>query len=320
MGSFGRVYSCRAHWCCFYARVWVVVLQFCPMPSQPINQDAVFNELWPVVTELLKATVAQDEKAMRKLIVASGNAAAILTLFGPIALDILLKTVYDRDNATLTYAIQTDKGRHVFLEYAWPDVSQDNLVGEEDFVYVRLRRVGDKWRVLDINPGQINAPMTPPRARGILLDNELIKSGRGVPPDPWVLPLAFLAGAIRLPIRADALADEVERLLLPHLQEQGHSLLALVNARQLWRDFRTKGKPVIDVPLAWAAVVEYLIAEQEMVQTGEAEVAAKYHVNPIIFGQRVAQVKKTLKIVATGLDARYTSLWVTPVEVKPVEV
>jgi hypothetical protein len=278
-----------------------------------INQDTVFNHIWPVVTELLKATVAQDEKAMRKLLVTGGSAAAILTLFGPVALDILLKTVYDRDNATITYAVQTDKGRHLYLEFAWPDDNQ--AVSENDFTYVRLRRQGEKWRVLDINPSQINHPMTPPRARGVLLDNEMLQSGKGVPSDPWVLPVALMAGAIRLPLREEAMTDEVERLVLTTLQNQGHSLFALVNAQKLWREFVSKTKPVVDVPLAWAAVVEFLIADQEMVQTTEAEVAAAYHINPIAFSQRVAQVKKALKIAATGLDERYTSLWVKPVEI-----
>ena len=281
------------------------------MPS--ITQDTIFNHIWPVVTELLKATVAQDEKAIRKLLVAQGTAAATLTLFGPVALDILLKTVYDRDNATLTYAVQTDKGRHLYLEFAWPNSQGE--VSEDDFTYVRLRRQGEKWRVLDINPSQINNPMTPPRARGILLDNEMLQSGKGVPSDPWVLPVAFMAGAIRLPLREPALADEVERLLLPTLQNQGHSFLALVNAQKLWRDYQAKTKPAIDFPQAWAAVVEFLIADQEMVQTNEADVAAAYHLNPIAFSQRIAQVKKALKIAETGLDERYTSLWVKPVEI-----
>ena len=283
------------------------------MPNQSITQDTIFNTIWPVVTELLKATVAQDEKAIRKLLVTQGNAAATLTLFGPVALDILLKTVYDRDNATLTYAVQTDKGRHVYLEFAWPN--DQGEVSEDDFAYVRLRRQGEKWRVLDINPSPINNPMTPPRARGILLDNEMLQSGKGVPSDPWVLPVAFMAGAIRLPLREPALADEVERLLLPTLQNQGHSFLALVNAQKVWRDFQTKTKPAIDFPQAWAAVVEFLIADQEMVQTSEADVAAAYNLNPIAFSQRIAQVKKALKIAETGLDERYTSLWVKPVEI-----
>ena len=52
-----------------------------------------------------------------------------------------------------------------------------------------------------------------------------------------------------------------------------------------------------------------------MVKTSEEEVAAAYNINPIAFGQRVAQVKKALKIAETGLDERYTSLWVKPVEI-----
>lgn len=283
------------------------------MPS--ITQDTLFNDIWPVVTELLKATLAQDEKALRKLLVTNGSAAATLALFGPVALDILLKTVYDRDNATVTYVVQTDKGRHLYLEFAWPDESQDNAVTADDFVYVRLRRQGEKWRVLDINPARIDSPMTPPRARGILLDNGLLQSGPNLPSEPWVLPVALVAGAIRLPIREDAMGDAVERLLLPKLQEQGHSLFALVNGRKMWRDFQSKAKLTVDVPLAWAAVIEFLIADQEMVKTSEEEVAAAYQINPIAFSQRIAQVKKALNIAETGLDERYTSLWVKPVEI-----
>ena len=147
------------------------------------------------------------------------------------------------------------------------------------------------------------------------MDNGMLQSGKGVPSDPWVLPVALMAGAIRLPLREEAMTDEVERLALTTLQNQGHSLFALVNAQKLWREFVNKTKPVVDVPLAWAAVVEFLIADQEMVQTTEAEVAAAYNINPIAFSQRVAQVKKALKIAATGLDERYTSLWVKPVEI-----
>ena len=58
-----------------------------------IDEQTVWDDIWPVVERLIAATVAEDPQTMRQLLHPSGQAADALALYGHAVFDVLLKTV-----------------------------------------------------------------------------------------------------------------------------------------------------------------------------------------------------------------------------------
>jgi hypothetical protein len=62
-----------------------------------IDEKTIWDEVWPVVENLIEATLAEDAATMRTLLTPNGQAAAMLDLFDVYVYDILLKTVLGRE-------------------------------------------------------------------------------------------------------------------------------------------------------------------------------------------------------------------------------
>lgn len=80
-----------------------------------INEQTVWDDIWPVVERLIAGAVAEDAQAMRQLLLPGGQAADALDLFGYAVFDILLKTVLGRERLGLVRAIEADEGAAVFV-------------------------------------------------------------------------------------------------------------------------------------------------------------------------------------------------------------
>lgn len=280
-----------------------------------ISQETVFEKIWPVVEGLIEATLAEDDAGVRRRLAPGQQAAIIHDLFGFAVFDILLKTVLGREHLGLTRAIETDEGRFVYVEYAWPDpASEDNSYTAADVVSVKLKRYRKRWRVVEINPAVADLPLTEPRAQGILTSSKILTDEAGLPREPWILPVALLAGTLQIPLSDRAAADPVEELLLPGLQHRAYGILSLVSARTLWRDFKKKARPELEEPAAWAAAVEFVMNEQSARNQTQAAVAKTYQVNLTALLSRVKQLKQTLNI--QGLDERYSALQRTQIVFK----
>lgn len=262
--------------------------------------------IWPTVKALITATLQGDEATAIKLLRPRSVSAEMVDMFGLVALDLLLKTILDRDNVALTRVIRARQGQTVYTEYSWPDPEHAaNGVLFTDAVTVVLRPYRHQWRVTEINPSSLDQWLTGPAARGLLANMVEGNDGR-IPQEAWVLPLAFVGGAVRLAFRPNALCDEVEQLLLPGLQERGYGALALVSGRRMWRDYVRKAQPEIGRAALWAAAVEYLMSEQALIDTAQAFVGQQYNVPLVQFLPRIRLIREELGI--DGLDDRYSPL------------
>jgi len=277
-----------------------------------IDRDTVWNGIWPVVQQFVTATLEEDEKGVKKLLVPRSRAAELYDLFGLYVFDILLKTVLGREQLGLVRAIETENGRFVYLEFAWPDpAAGGNSYAATDVVSVQMRKYRNNWRVADVNPANTDSPMTEPRANTILLANKTLEGAEDVPLEPWLLPVALFAGALQLPLQEKALRDAVEALLLPGLQARSYGVVSLVGGRWLWRDFQKKAGSKLDKPAAWAAAVEFLMAEQGMREQTQATVGQFYGVALTTLLPRIRQIKQTLSL--DGLHERYSPFGATRV-------
>jgi len=277
-----------------------------------ISQETVWKEIWPVVETLIQATVAEDPEAIGRLLAPNEQAAEMLDLFGFAVFDILLKTVLGREQLGVTRAVETENGRYVHVEYAWPEPGQkDNSYTAADVVAVRLEQVEGAWRVVEINPASADLPLTGGRARGILASSKALSEKDKVPAEPWILPVALYGGLLQIPVQATAMDDAVEELLLPGLQHRTYGVMSLLRGRRLWRDFKAAAQPHLGQPAGWAAAVEFIVSEQNMRSQTQAAAAKNYKVNLSTLVPRVRQIKKMLNI--QGLDERYTDLQTTQI-------
>ena len=276
-----------------------------------IDEQTVWDDIWPVVERLIAATLAEDPQAIRPLLLPGGQAADALDLFGFVVFDILLKTVLGRERLGLVRAIEADAGRAVFIEYAWPEPAAGRGYTAVDVVAVRLARAADGWRVDEINPAALDLPLNSARSAGILAGTQTMSEAGKLPAEPWVLPVALFAGALQLPLQPGAAADAVEAALLPGLQARGFGLLPQIYGRRLWRDFVAATRPELDRPAVWAAAVEFILSEQGGRTLTQAAVARHYRA-PL--GGVAGRVKHIMRLLAiTSHDARYSDFATTEI-------
>lgn len=272
-----------------------------------ISENVVWEEIWPIVEQLIEATLAENGDAIAGLVLPGEQAAEMLDLFGFSVFDILLKTVLGRGSLGLTRAIETENGRFVHIEYAWPEPeAAKNSFTATDIVTVTLTRVEENWRIVEVNPSGIDMPITGPRARGLLASSKTLSEKDKVPSEPWILPFALYGGMLQIPLRSEAIADDVEALFLPGLQHRTYGVMALIRGRRLWRDFKAAAQPALDKPAGWAAALEFIMSEQNMRSQTQAAVGKLYKTNLSTMVPRIKQIKKALNI--SGQDERYTDI------------
>jgi hypothetical protein len=272
-----------------------------------ISQEIVWEQIWPVVEQLLEATLAEDDARIRPLLKSGSEAAEMHDLLGYAVFDVVLKTVLGRGRLGLTRAIEVEQGQHVYIEFAWPDPEvTDGSYTAAEVVSVKLHRYRQAWRVEEVNPATVELPLTEPRAHGIWVTSKAFNEAGQAPSEPWILPVALYAGALQIPLRPSAMKDRVEKLFMPGLQHRTYGILSLIAARRLWREFKKKAGPALEKPEVWAAAVEYIMNEQNAREMSQAAVGKHYGASLSNLLPRINQIKKALNI--QGLDDRYSSL------------
>lgn len=272
-----------------------------------MDEQMVWDEIWPTVENLIQATLAEDAATIGTLLTNDGAAAALLDLFDIYVYDILLKTVLGREQLGVTRAVETENGRFIHIEYAWPEPGAEaNSFTANDVVTVTLTQVEDHWRIVDVNPSSIDLRLTGGRARGIIASGQSLSEDGKVPGESWILPFALYAGLLKMKLRSEALLDPVEKLLIPGMQERSYGVMALVYGRSLWRDFKAANKPKLDKPAIWAAAVEFIMSELELRNLTQAAVAKNYQTPLSKMVPRMKQIRKVLNIQKS--DERYADL------------
>lgn len=273
-----------------------------------LTQEQAINDIWPRGRALLELVLNQQEQGVKPFLAPKGKAAAYFDLHGLIGLEVLLKTLFGRTQVGLTEAIPAQQDKLVFFEFVWFDPEDEKDVYEpKDVVSLSMTKVRKEWRVVDINPSSLSHWVTSSMARGLLTELREEHGGQ-LPQSADVLPIAFLAGQMKLPLRAGGMKDDVERLFLPKMQAQGFGALAIVNARKLWRDFVKRKPPRINenTQKLWAAAVTAIMAEQARVQVTQGAVAQLYGAPLARTFAPVREIRATLDIKED--DERYTPL------------
>jgi hypothetical protein len=277
-----------------------------------ISEQQVWDNIWPVVEQAISATLDEDPAALAQHFVPGEQAANLLDLFGFTVFEILFKLVLGRPSLGLTKAVETEDGRYLHIEYAWPDPDLGHTkFTAADAVAVRLEQLDGRWKIAEVNPAAVDLPLTSARARGILATSKLIAEADKVPSEPWILPIALYGGMLQMPLLESAMRDPVELLLLPGLQHRTYGIMSLVRGRQLWRDFAATTTQDFNKPAAWAAAAEYLISKQDMRDSSQAAVAKHYKVNLTAIVPRIKQIQQAINL--QGLDERYTDLQTTQI-------
>ena len=241
-----------------------------------IDEQTIWAEVWPVVENLIEATLAEDAATMRTLLTQDGQAAAMLDLFDVYVYDILLKTVLGREQLGVTRAVETENGRFIHIEYAWPEPGseQQQLYRQRRSHRSRSPRWQSDWRVVSVNPSTLDLPLTGGRARGIIASGQSLSEDGKVPGESWILPFALYGGLLKMKLRPEGLADSGGRITDPRhagalLWGDGFGLRPFPLARLQGN----ANKPKLDNPAAWAAAVEFIMSELELRNLTQAAVA-----------------------------------------------
>jgi len=272
-----------------------------------VNQETVWQEIWPVVEGFIEATLGEDPAGAAQHLLPGSIAADCLDLYGIYVYDILLKTVLGRPSLGLTRAVETENGRFIHIEYAWPEPgSAANSYTANDVVTVTLTRHEEQWLILEINPSAIDLPLTGARARGVLATGQTFDEEGKIPGEAWILPFALYGGLLKMQLRPAGLADPVEEALLPGMQERRYGMMAQIYARRLWRQFINEQDPRPDHPASWAAAVEYIMGELELRELTQAAVAKHYRTGLSRMAPRLKQIKRALDI--QKMDERFSDV------------
>lgn len=279
-----------------------------------VSEETVRTRVWPVAEALIAATVGEDDSAIQSLLVPDSEAAILHHLFGFVVFDLLLKTVLGRDRLAVKRAIETEHGKYVHIEFVWPNPDGGEAgYTAADLVSVQFRRYKAEWRVVAVNPAATDLPLTEGRAQGVLLAVEQAEGGQ-LPQEPWILPVALLAGSLPLPLRDEALAEPVQALLLPGMQERYYGVLSLAAAWRLWEDFKRVATPIVEKPASWAAAIEFIMSEQGLREQTQAAAGKPYGVGLAAMAPRIRWIKEALAI--KGLDERYSVMGQTQIVLK----
>jgi hypothetical protein len=269
-----------------------------------VSKETIWNDVWPVVEQLIQATVDEDSEAIAQLLVPGERAAEMLNLFGFAVFDVLLKTVLGRGSLGVTRAVETENGRFIHIEYAWPEPGNtDGSYTGADVVTITFTQFKGRWRAVEINPAALDLPITGQRARAVLNSTKAFNDEDKIPSEPWILPIALYGGLLQIPVQPAAFGDEVEEQFLPSLQRSTHGVMSLVNGRRLWRDFKAAANPSLEHPAGWAAAVEFLMSHQMGRNVTQAAVSKQYKVNLSLMVPRIKQIKKVLQLKVE--DHRY---------------
>lgn len=261
------------------------------------------SDVWPRARLLLEKVLNRDEDGIDALLARGSKAWAVYDLHGLVGLEVLLKTLFGRSRVGLAQAIPQDES--ILFEFVWfrPDTLDDEYA-PEDVVSVQMVRLYDRWELADINPAPLDEWMTSNQARDRLAERREAHDGQ-LPETADVLPLALLAGQMKLPILPTATLDEVERLLLTQMQAEQFGVMTLVAARQLWRDFNRRKSPRItdNTRKLWAAAVTFIMTEHVGIDATQGAVAQSY-------GAPLSKLFNALKVIRDtlnfeGADERY---------------
>jgi hypothetical protein len=250
--------------------------------------------IWTTIQEFIPALQRRDP-TIRRWIVPQSDAELLLDIYGEEGLLTLLKEYLARERFVLLRIapVPEESGPVRRAEIAWVH-PQKSPPAREDRVTLQMRNFRRRWRVEDVWPAPLDAPLAVDRAREEW-------SQREEHADPAAI---FLAGAVTTPPEGCGELDDVETLCVLSMDAHGYSPREVIRAVRMWRDFCGQARPAYRRPAAYAAAVEYAFSLLGLYEGDTQErIAAYYGIAPTSLGSRFARLRQGLGL--TYFDPRY---------------
>jgi hypothetical protein len=254
------------------------------------------------VRGLLRALKQQEERAVASLLMPDSEADWAFRLFGMGPLIFLLYMHLECDEFVLPRFARRDR-REVLVEVGWvtgADQQGRAVYDPRRVATVTLRPHGKSWRVADLNPSQLDRPISVSGAQDLL--RHVIEEGKAA--DPLWFPAGVLTGAFQLKRLGKEPLDPVEDAFVRGMEDSSFGVPEVVRAVRMWREFKDKAAPSYDKPGVYAAAVEYIMVLFGFYAASQADIAKRYGVSPGSISAKWREVESVVEL--SQFDSRYS--------------
>jgi hypothetical protein len=263
---------------------------------------AYAQETSPAVRELVRALRDQDESTTVLLLMPESEADWAFRLFGMGPLIFLLYMHLQCEKFVLPRFARRG-AQEVLVEVGWvtgEDEEGRAMYDPRRVSTLTMRRLGNDWRVCDVNPGLLDNQISVSRAQELL--GQVLREGRGR--EPLWFPLGVLTGAVQLKRLGREPLDEVESLFVSGMESSDFGVPEIVRAVRLWREFKQTTDPSYQRPEVYAAAVEYIMVLFGFYGDSQASIGERYSVSPSSISSRWREIEAALGL--SQFDARYS--------------
>lgn len=266
---------------------------------------AYAKETAPVARGFVQAVKEQDESAILSLLMPDSEADWVFRLFGLGPLVFLLYLHLECDQFVLPRFGRRSHGEvgEVLVEVAWV-VSEDEagraVYDPRRVSTLTLHRHQEGWRVADLNPAPLDAPISVPQAQDLL--QKVVEDDKGG--EAIWFPLGVLTGAFQLKRLGLEPLDDVETLFINGMETSGYGVPEILRAVRLWREFKEKAQPAYPRPEAYAAAVEYIMVLLGFYRDSQVEIGQRYGVSPSSISSKWREIEGILGL--SQFDPRYS--------------
>lgn len=263
---------------------------------------AYAQEASPVARSFLRALKEQDERATALTLMPDSEADWAFRLFGMGPLIFVLYMHLECDQFVLPRFARRGRGV-VLVEVGWvtAEDEQGGIVYDARRIStVTMHHHEQGWRVADVEPGPLHAPISVAQAQDVL--TQVVEEGRGG--EALWFPLGVLTGAFQLKRLGKEPLDDVERLFVEGMEASEFGVPEVVRAVRLWREFKAKARPSYRRPEAYAAAVEYIMVLFGFYGDSQVDVARRYGVSPSSISRKWREIENVVGL--SQFDSRYS--------------
>jgi hypothetical protein len=261
------------------------------------------QETAPVARTFVQAVRELNESAIPPLMMPDSEADWAFRLFGLGPLVFLLYRHLECDQFVLPRFGRRAHGGEVLVEVGW-------IVGENEegqalcdprrISTMTMHRHEGTWRVADLNPAPLDAPVSVPQAQDVL--KQVMEAGKGG--EALWFPLGVLTGAFQLKRLGSEPLDDVEVLFVNGMEASNFGVPEIIRAVRLWREFKEKAQPAYRRPEPYAAAVEYIMVLFGFYGDSQIQIGQRYGVSASSISSKWHEIEGVLGL--SQFDARYS--------------
>jgi hypothetical protein len=260
------------------------------------------QETAPLARSFVQAVKEQDQSAIPPLLMPDSEANWAFRLFGLGPLVFVLYLHLECDQFVLP-RFGRRSHREVLVEVGWV-VDEDDagraVCDPRRTSTLTMHRHEDGWRIADVNPAPLDAPVSVPQAQDVL--KGVVEEGRGS--EALWFPLGVLTGAFQLKRLGSEPLDYVETLFVSGMEASSFGVPEIIRAVRLWRNFKDKAQPTYRRPEVYAAAVEYIMVLFGFYGDSQVEIGQRYGVSPSSISSKWHDIEGVLGL--SQFDARYS--------------